>query len=290
MYAKDQLSRDERRNIYGEAHRSDARLGQEMRITARIDQTRMPCAASFARSGPACHCLLVATMRDLNTDRKSRAQQEIVEAAIILTERHGVDGWSMRMLADQLGKSAGAAYRHLDGKETLLDLVATEILTRVELPDPAASWEQRLSDLAWGTWSQLSRQRWVARYLLSSPKPAQVAHGVFGAALSQIFFDAGFDESSVALPIGLYAAFMFGSLCGFEAEVPAGAQAPASGNGTNGSRRGRRRRSYTADQHFSYGLGVFVEAIRARGTEIAAAMEGSPATVTSAIANPRPRR
>lgn len=192
--------------------------------------------------------------------RKVKLQQGIIDAALLLTERHGIDGWTMQMLASELGWSVGAAYRHLTGKDAIVESMAHEVLQRVRIPEPGQlDWEDRLRDLAWSTWWQLSKQRWVARYILSHPETTSFANRLFGAPLVQIFAEAGYALDTVSLPIGLYAAFMFGSLSGFEAEVAA----------TSGSRskhvRSRKIKGYGADEHFEWGLNALVIAVQAGG-------------------------
>ncbi|HVW33126.1 MAG TPA: TetR/AcrR family transcriptional regulator [Acidimicrobiia bacterium] len=192
-------------------------------------------------------------------DRKVILQQNIVDAAVALTELHGVDGWTMQMLAAELGWSTGAAYRHLTGKDAILEAVAVEVLERVPIPEPSDQpWEDQLVTFARAMWQQLSKQRWVAQYLLAHPETGAFANRHFGAPLVAIFTAAGFDLDTVSLPLGLYSAFMFGSLCGFEA-APAAVRA-------DGSRRNRRRRmkGYSADAHFEWGLTALVAAIRSQ--------------------------
>ncbi|MEW6475811.1 MAG: TetR/AcrR family transcriptional regulator [Actinomycetota bacterium] len=187
-------------------------------------------------------------------DRKVQIQQGIVEAALALTERHGVDGWTMQMLAAELGWSTGAAYRHLAGKDALLESVAIEVLKRVEIPDTGdGPWEERLQALAWSTWRQLSKQRWIAQYILNHQEAGKFANRFFGAPLVAIFAEAGYDLNTVSLPIGLYSAFMFGSLCGFEADPSARSRS-----------RSRRMKGYSADAHFEWGLSALIAAIRAQ--------------------------
>ena len=192
-------------------------------------------------------------------DRKIQIQQNIVDAAVVLTERHGVEGWTMQMLASELGWSTGAAYRHLTGKEALLESVAIEVLKRIEIPDTGdGPWEDRLRALARSMWRQLSKQRWVSQYILTHGEAGTFANRFFGAPLVSIFGEAGFDLDTVSLPIGLYSAFMFGSLCGFEAD--------RSVAGTKRS-RSRRMKGYSADDHFEWGLTVLIDAIRTAAAE-----------------------
>ncbi|HYH49320.1 MAG TPA: TetR/AcrR family transcriptional regulator [Acidimicrobiia bacterium] len=194
-------------------------------------------------------------------DRKVQIQQNILDAAVLLTERHGPDGWTMQMLAAELGWSQGAAYRHLSGKDELLESVAIEVLKRVPIPeDKGVPWEERLRGLAWATWKHLSKQRWVAQYILTHPETGAVADRFLGAPLLAILTDAGYDTSNVSLPIGFYAAFMFGSLCGFEADN-AGRTGPSSDAKRT---RSRRIKGHSAEAHFEWGLTALIQAIRAQ--------------------------
>lgn len=195
-------------------------------------------------------------------DRKVQIQQNILDAAVLLTERHGVEGWTMQMLAAELGWSQGAAYRHLSSKDALLESVAIEVLKRVPIPDhDERPWEDRLRELAWATWRHLSKQRWVAQYILTHPETGAFANRFFGAPLVALFGEAGFDSTTVSLPIGLYAAFMFGSLCGFEAETAARREVAKEGAKRS---RSRRIKGYSADAHFEWGLTALIAAIRAQ--------------------------
>jgi AcrR family transcriptional regulator len=183
-------------------------------------------------------------------DRKVQIQHNILDAAVALTEEHGPDGWTMQMLAAELGWSQGAAYRHLSGKDELLEQVAVEVLKRVPIPESdGIPWEDRLRALAWATWEHLSKQRWVAQYILTHPETGAYADRLMGAPLVAILTDAGYDTSTVSLLIGFYAAFMFGSLCGFEAD--------------NTKRtRSRKIKGHPAEAHFEWGLTALISAIR----------------------------
>lgn len=74
----------------------------------------------------------------------------IVEAVMRLAHRGGVDAITIRAVAEELGASRMALYRHVRDKQELLDLVADEISWRsadLDLPD-ALPWADRLATLA----------------------------------------------------------------------------------------------------------------------------------------------
>ena len=91
----------------------------------------------------------------------------IVEAAVKLLQREGVDAVSMRGVAAELGTAAGSLYWHLRGKDELLMLVYDRVMGEVHLPphDPE-HWQQQLRDLGHATRRVLRRHRDLARLAL----------------------------------------------------------------------------------------------------------------------------
>jgi TetR/AcrR family tetracycline transcriptional repressor len=77
--------------------------------------------------------------------RESLSQDAIVDAALQIISRKGVDALNMRALADALGVSAMAAYYYVDNKEDLLSLCGDSIFARVTVPsEDEGSWDERL--------------------------------------------------------------------------------------------------------------------------------------------------
>ncbi|SEG62958.1 regulatory protein, tetR family [Nonomuraea solani] len=87
------------------------------------------------------------------TDRRpwgSLERAQIIDAAIELARKEGVEALTIRRLAAEVGASRMGLYRHVADKEALLDLVANEVAMRQVIPDEALSgpWEERLRRLA----------------------------------------------------------------------------------------------------------------------------------------------
>ncbi|MBW8825175.1 MAG: TetR/AcrR family transcriptional regulator [Acidobacteria bacterium] len=59
----------------------------------------------------------------------------ITAAALEIIRRDGVDGLTMRVLADELGVTVAAAYRHVPNRAAVLELVLDTVLSTVPLPD-----------------------------------------------------------------------------------------------------------------------------------------------------------
>src|SRR5215475_10267794 len=80
--------------------------------------------------------------------RPQLSRDLIVETAIRLLDADGLDGVSMRRVADELGTGPASLYAHVANKEELLDLVLDRVLAEVELPEPdPARWQEQLREI-----------------------------------------------------------------------------------------------------------------------------------------------
>ncbi|HEY3669550.1 MAG TPA: helix-turn-helix domain-containing protein, partial [Acidimicrobiia bacterium] len=75
-------------------------------------------------------------------------RQEIVDAALVIAERIGVDRVTMRILADELGVSVATAYYHVESKAELLRLMGDAALAQVACPPRETPWDRRLTALS----------------------------------------------------------------------------------------------------------------------------------------------
>jgi AcrR family transcriptional regulator len=91
----------------------------------------------------------------------------LLDAALEVVRRVGIDNLTMRRFADELGVTQMAAYYHLKNKRELLERVADDILSQI--PDTSqlhGTWEDRLRHLALETIEELSKWPGVASLLM----------------------------------------------------------------------------------------------------------------------------
>lgn len=105
--------------------------------------------------------------RDRAEHRAPLTRQAIVEAALRVLDREGMDGLSMRKVADELGTGPASLYWHIRNKEHLLQLLFERVTEEVQLPEPDPSrWQEQLKDLGRQMRQVMKRYRDVARLSL----------------------------------------------------------------------------------------------------------------------------
>ncbi|HYZ81096.1 MAG TPA: TetR/AcrR family transcriptional regulator, partial [Solirubrobacteraceae bacterium] len=99
------------------------------------------------------------------------SRERIVRAAIEVADEGGERALTMAAVAGRLGSyTAMALYRHVPGKEALIDLMVDEVTGEVALPTaPGEDWRAQLRAIALSTWDMSMRHPWYARVVHSSP-------------------------------------------------------------------------------------------------------------------------
>lgn len=80
--------------------------------------------------------------------RPQLTRDDLVRAALELLDAAGMDGLTMRNLAQRLGVQAASLYNHIRDKRDVLTLVADAITGEVPSPDPTLDWRAALGQIA----------------------------------------------------------------------------------------------------------------------------------------------
>jgi AcrR family transcriptional regulator len=92
-------------------------------------------------------------------ERLNRAR--VLEAAVALAARDGIESLTMRKLADELGAGAMSLYYHVPNKEQLLDGMVDIVFGEIELPPTDVDWKTAMRKRALSTREALARHRWA---------------------------------------------------------------------------------------------------------------------------------
>lgn len=96
-------------------------------------------------------------------------REAVVEAAVAIAHRDGLDALSMRVLGNELGVSTMAAYRYVDGKDAVVDEVLEVVLGKVDpVVDRAAPWQEQVAELAERSYAAFLTVPGATRFLRAS--------------------------------------------------------------------------------------------------------------------------
>jgi AcrR family transcriptional regulator len=142
----------------------------------------------------------------------SLSRERILEAALALLDRDGLDALSMRKLGEALGVEAMSLYNHVPNKAALLDGIHELILTSVPAPPT-----QRASQ----NWRRFARHQAHALYATLCAHPHAI--GLFATRFAvttasfarlayylQVLHDAGFSAYDAQRVVHVVLAFVVG--------------------------------------------------------------------------------
>lgn len=103
------------------------------------------------------------------TRRPQIDRAAILDAALLLADERGLEAVTMHAVAQRLAVTPMALYRHVDGKQALLDGLVERLLTSFPLPPADAPWPARLTAVAEAVRSTAKRHPAVFPLLLTRP-------------------------------------------------------------------------------------------------------------------------
>jgi AcrR family transcriptional regulator len=135
--------------------------------------------------------------------------ERVLETAVALAQREGLEGMTMRRLADELGVGAMTLYHYVPNKEALLDAMVDIVFGEIEVPSTDEGWKAALRRRALSTRDALNRHRWAVGLMESRTTPGPNSLAVHNGVLG-ILREAGF---SIELTIQAYSvqdAYIYG--------------------------------------------------------------------------------
>jgi AcrR family transcriptional regulator len=112
------------------------------------------CVATSDLDGPGREAALPLPPWRASVQRRAKRGQapqldrdRIVARALEIVDAAGIDGLSLRRLADDLGVTPMSLYWHVADKAELLELVGRAVLAEIVVPDRAGDWKDQLRDI-----------------------------------------------------------------------------------------------------------------------------------------------
>ena len=85
----------------------------------------------------------------------------MLETAVALADRHGLEWLSMRKLADELGVAAMSLYYYVPNRVALVDGMIDIVFSEIEPPSLEHDWKEAMRRRAISTRGALNRHRWA---------------------------------------------------------------------------------------------------------------------------------
>ncbi|WP_308250590.1 TetR/AcrR family transcriptional regulator C-terminal domain-containing protein [Nonomuraea rhizosphaerae] len=226
-----------------------ARLSQEgvvvaePRVGTLVAPARTPSAttAASSRGGPSSEDGVSARGSAFSGDvrggrpdepgARDLTRERVVRTAVEIADAEGLAALSMRAVAGRLGVATMSLYRHVAGKDDLVELMVDAVLTDFPLPaEPPDGWRARLEVMARLQWAAYRRHPWMARITSLTrplPSPSLLRHTEWALAAVE---GHGLDpESMMHVHILLYS-YVQGIAANIELEIQAEAATGLTGD------------------------------------------------------------
>lgn len=106
---------------------------------------------------------------------KESRRPEILDAALAVASERGLDGLSMRAVAQHLGLTPMALYGYFRNKDELLDALVGRLVSEIPAPADGLGWQEVLEHLAYGMRAMATRHPSVLPLLLTRPAVSPAA-------------------------------------------------------------------------------------------------------------------
>ena len=102
----------------------------------------------------------------------------MLQAAVALADKSGIEAVSMRRLAEELGVVPMAPYKHVASKEELLDGMVDIVIGEIDPPAGGADWKSAVRQRILSARQSLQRHRWAPAVIetRTNPSPAMLAY------------------------------------------------------------------------------------------------------------------
>ena len=110
--------------------------------------------------------------------RTPLSRERVLQAAIKVADREGIDSLSMRKLGQEVGVEAMSLYNHVRNKDDILNGMVDVVFSEIDLPSHGMDWSTAMRQRAISARKALLRHPWAIGLMESriQPGPATLRH------------------------------------------------------------------------------------------------------------------
>jgi AcrR family transcriptional regulator len=143
-----------------------------------------------------------------NNPRPRLSRPLVLQAALALADTEGLDGFSMRRLAQDLDVVPMALYKHVANKDELLDGMVDLVFDEIHLPSQEGDWKSAMRRRAISTREALNRHSWAIGLMETrNPGPANLRNH---NAVMGCLREAGFSFQTAIHAYSVQDAYIYG--------------------------------------------------------------------------------
>jgi AcrR family transcriptional regulator len=136
-------------------------------------------------------------------------RDRVLDAAIALADREGLDSLTMRRLGGELGVEAMALYKHVANKDEILDGIVEVVVAEIEIPAPGSEWRAAMRQRAISARQVLRRHPWAIGLMESRGRPGPAALTYLDAVIAGLRH-GGFSVQMAAHAFWLLDSYVYG--------------------------------------------------------------------------------
>jgi len=131
-----------------------------------------------------------------STTRQPLDRERVLDAAAALADEVGLEATSMRRVADALGVTAMALYKHVANREELIDGMLDRLVVSIDVPAAGLPWQEALRGRIRSARAVMRAHPWAQTAIETRPtaSPAVLA---YMDSLMAIMFDGGLSADLV---------------------------------------------------------------------------------------------
>jgi len=124
------------------------------------------------------------------------SRDRVIEAALRIADAEGIDAVSMRRLGQELDVEAMSLYKHVAGKEDILDRLVDLVMAEVPPPSPDGPWRAAIRRASLDLHGALLRHPWAVSVMETRRTPGPTRLRYLDTVVG-LLLGAGFDTSGV---------------------------------------------------------------------------------------------
>ncbi|WP_235472130.1 MULTISPECIES: TetR/AcrR family transcriptional regulator C-terminal domain-containing protein [Arthrobacter] len=142
--------------------------------------------------------------------RRPRLNREtVLRTGVVLADQVGIDGFTMRTLAQELGVVPMALYKHVANKQELLEGMVDLVWSEVAEPRARDGWKPAMRERAASLRNAMLRHRWAVGLMEAAGKPGPENLKQHNAMLGCLR-ESGFSFRSTVHVMSLLDAYVYG--------------------------------------------------------------------------------